>query len=57
MNPSLTRWGMRGMEDITVEALARWPQKLDGRIRPRAYDPERPRRRPWVMQPHRATLA
>jgi hypothetical protein len=25
MNPSLTRWGMRGMEDITVEALARWP--------------------------------
>jgi hypothetical protein len=57
MNPSLTRWGMRGMEDITVEALARWPQKLDGWIRPRAYDPERPRRRPWVMPPHRATLA
>jgi hypothetical protein len=53
----LPRWGMRGMEDITVEALARWPQKLDGWIRQRAYDPERPRRRPWVMPSHRATPA
>jgi len=30
MNPIMARWGMRGMDDCTVEDLARLPQKLDG---------------------------
>jgi hypothetical protein len=50
----MTRWGMRGMEDLTVEELAQLHQKLDGWIRQRTHAPERPRRRPWVMQPHTA---
>jgi hypothetical protein len=50
----MTRWGMRGMEDFSVEELARLQQKLDGWIRQRAHDPERTRRRPWVMKPHTA---
>lgn len=54
LHPSMTRWGMRGMEDFSVEELARLHQKLDGWIRQRAHDPERPRRRPWVMKPHTA---
>jgi hypothetical protein len=54
MNPSMPRWGIRGMEDLTVEELAQLHQKLDGGIRQRARAPERPRRRPWVMQPHTA---
>lgn len=41
----LPRWGVRGMEDFTVEELAQLHQKLDGWIRQRAHDPERPRRR------------
>jgi hypothetical protein len=63
LHPSLTqnrtpeglgRWGMRGMEDFSVEELVRLQQKLDGWIRQRAHDPERPRRRPWVMTPKTA---
>jgi hypothetical protein len=54
LHPSMTRWGMRGMEGFSVEALARLHQTLDGWIRQRAHDPERPRRRPWVMKPHTA---
>jgi hypothetical protein len=50
----MTRWGIRGMDDLTVEELARLQQTLDGWIRQRAHDPERPRRRPWVMQPKTA---
>jgi hypothetical protein len=50
----LGRWGIRGMDDFTVEELARLHQKLEGWIRQRAHDPERPRRRPWVMQPKTA---
>jgi len=50
----LPRWGRRGMDDLTVEALARLHQTLDGWIRQRAHDPERPRRRPWVRHPHTA---
>jgi hypothetical protein len=50
----LPRWGMRGMDDLTAEALAQLQQKLDGCIRQRAHDPERSRRRPWMMQPHTA---
>jgi hypothetical protein len=42
------------MEDFSVEELVRLHQKLDGWIRQRAHDPERPRRRPWVMKPHTA---
>jgi hypothetical protein len=49
----MTRWGIRGMDDLTVEELAQLHQKLDGWIRQRAHDPERTRRRPWVMQPKR----
>jgi hypothetical protein len=48
--PISPRWGMRGMDDLTVEELARLQQKLDGWIRQRAHDPERTRRRPWVMK-------
>ncbi len=57
MNPSMTRWGMRGMDELTVEELARLHQKLAGWIRQRAHDPARPRRRPWVMPPHTAQPA
>jgi hypothetical protein len=42
------------MEDFSVEELVRLQQKLDGWIRQRAHDPERPRRRPWVMTPKTA---
>jgi hypothetical protein len=38
------------MDDLTVEALAQWPQKLDGWIGQRAPQTERTRRRAWVMQ-------
>jgi hypothetical protein len=50
----LPRGGMRAMDDFSVEKLAQLQQKLDGWIRQRAHDPERPRRRPWVMQPKTA---
>jgi hypothetical protein len=60
MHPSITqnrtpeglgRWGMRGMEDFSVEELAQLQQKLARWIGQRAHDPERTPRRPWVMQP------
>jgi hypothetical protein len=54
LHPIIGRWGMRGMEDFSVEELVRLQQKLDGWIRQQAHDPERPRRRPWVMKPHTA---
>jgi hypothetical protein len=54
MHPSMARWRMRGMEDLTVEALARWPQTHDGWIGPRAPQTEHTRRRPWVLPPHTA---
>jgi hypothetical protein len=54
LNPSMTRWGMRGMEAFTGEELARLQQKLDGWIRQRAPQTERTRRRPWVMKPKTA---
>jgi hypothetical protein len=54
MNPIIARWGMRGIDDFTIEELARLHQKLEGWIRQRAHDPERPRRRPWVMKPKTA---
>jgi hypothetical protein len=50
----LPRWGIRGMDDLTVEELARLQQKLDGWIRQRAPQTERIRRRPWVMKPKTA---
>jgi hypothetical protein len=55
--PGLGRWGMRGMQDFSVEELACLQQKLDGWIRQRTHDPKRPRRRPWVMKPNTARLA
>jgi hypothetical protein len=45
---------MRRMSHLTVEALARVYQQLDGWIGQRAHDPARPQRRPWVMKPHAA---
>jgi hypothetical protein len=55
--PSMTRWGMRGMDDFSVEELAQLHQKLDGWIGQRAPQTEHPRRRPWVMQPKAARPA
>jgi len=57
MHPIMARWGIRGIDDFTVEELPRLPQKLDGCIGQRARDPERTRRRPWVMQPKMAKPA
>jgi hypothetical protein len=54
LHPIMPRWGMRGMNDFTVEELARLHQKLEGWIRQRAPQTERTRRRPWVMQPKTA---
>ena len=54
MNPSMPRWGIRGMEDLTVEELAQLHQKLARWIGQRALQTERTRRRPWVMNPHTA---
>jgi hypothetical protein len=53
----LGRWGIRGMDDFTPEELARLHQKLEGWIHQRAHDPERTRRRPWVMKPKTAQPA
>jgi hypothetical protein len=53
-HPIIARWGIRAMEDFTVEELARLPQKRDGWIGQRAPQTERTRRRPWVMQPNTA---
>jgi hypothetical protein len=57
MNPSIARWRMRGIADITVEALARLQQTLDGWIGQRAPQTERTRRRSWVMQPNTTHVA
>ena len=51
LNPSMTRWGIRGMDDLTVEALAQLPQKRARWIGQRTPQTARPRRRPWVMPP------
>ena len=48
--PIVARWGMRGIDHFTAEELVQLQQKLDGWIRQRAHNPERPQRRPWVMQ-------
>lgn len=57
MHPRMARWGMRGRNDLTVEARARWPQTLDRWIGQRAPQTERTWRRPWVMPPHTAKPA
>ena len=54
MNPIVARWGSRGIDDFTIEELARWHQKLDRWISQRALQTERTRRRPWVMKPKTA---
>jgi hypothetical protein len=54
MNPIMARWRIRGIEDFTIEELARLHQKRDGRLSHRAPQTERTRRRPWVMQPKTA---
>jgi hypothetical protein len=54
----LARQGIRGIEDFTVEELARLHQKVEEWIRQRAPRPERTRRRSWVMtKPKAADLA
>jgi hypothetical protein len=50
----LPRWGMRAIDDFSVEELAQWQQKLARWIGQRALQPERTRRRPWVMKPKTA---
>ena len=57
MHPIMACWGIRGIDDFTVEELPRLPQKLDGWIGQLARDPERTRRRLWVMQPKMAKPA
>ncbi len=54
LNPSMTRWGIRGMDDLTIEELAQLQQKLARWICQRAPQTERTRRRPWVMKPKTA---
>jgi hypothetical protein len=63
MHPSITqsrtpeglgRWGMRGMNDFSVEELAQLQQKRARWVGQRAPQTERTRRRPWVMQPNTA---
>jgi hypothetical protein len=63
MHPSITqsrtpeglgRWGIRGIDDFTVEELTQLQQKLARWIGQRAPQTERTRRRPWVMQPSTA---
>jgi hypothetical protein len=54
LNPGMTRWGIRGMDDLTVEELTQLHQKLARWIGQRAPQTERTRRRPWVMKPHTA---
>ena len=51
------RQGIRRMEDFSAEELALLQEKLAGWIGQRAHAPVRPRRRPWVMQPHTAKSA
>jgi hypothetical protein len=53
----VARWGIRGMDDFTVEELERLHQKLEGWVRQRVPQKERTRRRPWVMQPKTAHSA
>ena len=44
------RYGIRGMEDFSIEELALLQEKLAGWMRQRAPQPERPRHRtPFVM--------
>ncbi len=51
----LARWGIRSIDDLTVEELARLHQKLAGWIRQRAPHPEPTRRWPWLaMKPRTA---
>ena len=52
----LGRWGIRGIDKFTVEELTRLHQKLDGWIHQRAHDPERPRRRPWLVMKPRPSI-
>jgi hypothetical protein len=42
------------MKDFSVEELAQLHQKLESWIGQRTPQTERPRRRPWVMQPKTA---
>jgi hypothetical protein len=54
----LARWGIRGIDDFTVEELARLQQKIAGWISQRAPHTGSPRRRPWVvMKPRTANPA
>jgi hypothetical protein len=54
LHPIIGRWGIRGIDDFTVEELAQLHQKLARWIGQQAPQTERTRRRPWVMKPHTA---
>jgi hypothetical protein len=51
MPKGLGRWGIHGLDAMTVEELARLHQQVEGWMSQRAHDPKCPRRRPWVMPP------
>jgi hypothetical protein len=48
---TVTRWGIRAIDDFTAEELAQLQQKLEGWIRQRGPEAGTPRRRrPFVMK-------
>jgi hypothetical protein len=55
---ALARWGIRGIEDWTIEVLTRLQPNVDGWSCQRAPYPERTRCRQWlVMKPKTANPA
>jgi hypothetical protein len=46
---ALARWGIRGIEDWTIEGLTRVQPNVDGWSCQRAPSPERTRRWPWLV--------
>lgn len=51
----LARWGIRGIDDFSVEELARLHQKVEGWVRPRVPPPApRARRLGGTMKPETA---
>ena len=54
MPKGLGRWEIRGLDELTVEELARLHQRVEGWMSQRAHDPKCPGRRPWVLTPNTA---
>jgi hypothetical protein len=51
MPKGLGCWGIRGIDELTVEELAHLHQQVEGWMSQRAHEADRTRRRPWVMPP------